>query len=350
VKKIMFALPLAVALVACGSKGGNEGGGTAGAKQQIKVVGSSTVYPFTTAVAEQFQKDNPNVSVVVESTGTGAGMKLFCGGVGANFPDIEDASRAIKKSEYDTCVQNGAKTIIEVPIGIDGLTIIEGKDSELSNLTQADIYKALAANPFGKGPNTAQTWKDVNPALPAIKIRVLGPPPTSGTRDSLADLYLEKGCNTDPAMEALKKSDEKKHKDVCTKVREDGAYVEAGENDNLLVQKVSSEPGTLGVLGFSYLEENADKVKPVQIAGVSPSEATIANLSYPGARKLYIYIKGEHLPAKPALKDFVAAYSKQWGAGGPLEKRGLVPFAGADSDAALKQAAELKPLDPSTLK
>jgi len=350
VKKIMFALPLAVALAACGSKGGNEGGGAGGAKQQIKVVGSSTVYPFTTAVAEQFQRENPNVSVVVESTGTGAGMKLFCGGVGANFPDIEDASRAIKKSEYDACVQNGAKTIIEVPIGIDGLTIIEGKDSQLTNLTQADIYKALAANPFGKGPNTAQTWKDVNPALPAIKIRVLGPPPTSGTRDSLADLYLEKGCNTDPAMEALKKSDDKKHKDVCTKVREDGAYVEAGENDNLLVQKVSSEPGTLGVLGFSYLEENADKVKPVQIAGVSPSEATIADLSYPGARKLYIYLKGEHLPAKPALKDFVAAYSKQWGTGGPLEKRGLVPFAGADSEAASKQATELKPLDPSTLK
>jgi phosphate transport system substrate-binding protein len=151
-------------------------------------------------------------------------------------------------------------------------------------------------------------------------------------------------------MEALKKSDEKKHKDVCTKIREDGAYVEAGENDNLLVQKVSAEPGTLGVLGFSYLEENADKVKPVQIAGVSPSEATIADLSYPGARKLYIYVKGEHLAAKPSLKDFVAAYSKQWGKGGVLEKRGLVPFAGTDSEAAAKQATELKPLDPSTLK
>nr|WP_223276543.1 substrate-binding domain-containing protein [Sphingomonas daechungensis] len=289
-KKIMYALPLAVALAACGSKGGNDAAGGA-VKQQLKVVGSSTVYPFTTAVAEQFQKDNPNVSIVVESTGTGAGMKLFCGGVGANFPDMTNASRAIKKSEFESCVANGAKAIIEVPIGIDGLTFIEGKGSELANLTQADIYKALAANPFGKGPNTAQTWKDVNPALPAIKIRVLGPPPTSGTRDSLADLYLEKGCNTDPAMEALKKSDDKKHKDVCTKIREDGAYVEAGENDNLLVQKVSAEPGTLGVLGFSYLEENLDKVKPVQIAGVSPSEKTIADLSYPGARKLYIYLK-----------------------------------------------------------
>ncbi len=349
-KKIMIALPLAAALAACGSNGSSgNASGDSGAKQQLKVVGSSTVYPFTTAVAEQFQKDNPNVSIVVESTGTGAGMKLFCAGVGANYPDMTNASRAIKKSEYDTCVQNGAKTVIEVPIGIDGLTIIEGKDGQLANLTQADIYKALAANPFGKGPNTAETWKDVNPSLPAVKIRILGPPPTSGTRDSLADLYLEKGC-TDPAMEALKKSDETKHKEICTKIREDGAYVEAGENDNLLVQKVSSEPGTLGVLGFSYLEENADKVKPVQIAGVAPTEATIADLSYPGARKLFVYLKGEHLPAKPAIKDFIAAYSKEWGKGGSLEKRGLVPFAGADAEAATRQATELKPVDSSTLK
>jgi phosphate transport system substrate-binding protein len=339
---------LAATLAACGSNSGGDGSG--GARQQLKVVGSSTVYPFTTAVAEQFQRDNKNVSVVVESTGTGAGMKLFCGGVGANYPDIENASRQMKKSEYDACVANGVKNVIEVPVGIDGLTIIEGKDAQLANLTQADIYKALAANPFGKGPNKAQTWKDVNPSLPAVKIRVLGPPPTSGTRDSLAELYLEKGCNSDPAMAALKKSDEAKHKDICTKVREDGAFVEAGENDNLLVQKVTSDPGTLGVLGYSYLEENLDKVKPVQIGGVSPSEATIADLSYPGARKLYIYIKGEHLAAKPALRDFVAAYAKQWGKGGPLEKRGLVPLLGADAESAGRQSTELKPLDGSRLK
>ena len=346
-KKMMIALPLAVVLAACGSNGGGEAGS---AKQQLKVVGSSTVYPFTTAVAEQFQRDNPNVSVVVESTGTGAGMKLFCGGVGANFPDIEDASRAIKKSEYDSCVAAGIKNVIEIPVGIDGLTFIQAKGTQPLNLTQADIYKALAANPFGKGPNKAQTWRDVNPSLPPLKIRVLGPPPTSGTRDSLVELYLEKGCASDPAMEALKKSDEEKHKQVCTKIREDGAFVEAGENDNLLVQKVSSDPGTLGILGYSYLEENADKVGPVRIAGISPTEETIANLSYPGARKLYIYIKGEHLTAKPALRDFVAAYAKVWGKGGPLEKRGLVPLGGADAEASTKQATELKPLDPSTLK
>src|SRR3954447_25503413 len=292
---MLIALPLAALLVACGSKSGGGAGG--GSSSDIHIVGSSTVYPFTKAVAEDFMRANPGINVTVESTGTGGGMKLFCAGLGGQTPDVEDASRQIKKSEYDTCVKNGAKTIIEVPVGIDGLTIIEANNAPAMNLTQADIYKALAANPFGKGPNTAQTWKDVNPSLPAVKIRVLGPPPTSGTRDSLADLYLTKGCNTDPPMEALKKSDEAKHKDVCTKIREDGAYVEAGENDNLLVQKVSGEPGTLGVLGYSYLEQNADKVRAVKIAGIAPTEATIADLSYPGVRKLFVYVKGEHIQA-----------------------------------------------------
>ena len=343
--RIFFALPAFALLAACG---GNSGDG--GAKQQLKIVGSSTVYPFTTAVAEQFQRDNPNVTAVVESTGTGAGMKLFCGGVGANFPDIENASRQIKKSEYDSCVAAGVKNVIEVPIGIDGLTFIEAKDARLENLTQADIYKALAANPFGKGPNKAQTWKDVNPALPAIKIRVLGPPPTSGTRDSRVDLYLEKGCNSDPSMKTLKETNEDEYKSVCTKIREDGAFVEAGENDNLMVQKVAGDAGTLGILGFSYLEQNADKVRPVKIGGVQPTEATIADLSYPGARKLFIYIKGEHMAAKPKLRDFVATFAKMWGPGGPLEKKGLVPFSGADAMAAAKQATDLAPLDPAGLK
>ena len=340
------ALPLVALVAACGS----NGGGSAGSTNDIRIVGSSTVYPFTKAVAEDFMRANPGVGVTVESTGTGAGMKLFCAGVGSQHPDVEDASREIKKSEYETCVKNGVKTIIEVPVGIDGLTIIEAANGPGMNLTQADIYKALAANPFGKGPNKAQTWKDVNPSLPAVKIRVLGPPPTSGTRDSLADLYLTKGCDTDPAMKALAKTNEDQHKDICTKIREDGAYVEAGENDNLLVQKVSVDPGTLGVLGYSYLEQNADKVRPVKIAGVAPTEATIADLSYPGARKLYIYVKGEHMAAKPKIRDFVAQYSKMWSNGGPLERRGLVPFGGAEAGSATTQASELKPLDPSGLK
>ena len=344
--RMVIVLPLAALLVACGSKTG----GSAGSSSNIHVVGSSTVYPFTKAVAEQFMKANAGINVTVESTGTGAGMKLFCAGVGGQNPDIEDASRQIKKSEYDTCQQNGVKSIIEVPVGIDGLTIIEANNGQAMNLTQADIYKALAANPFGEGPNSTQTWHDVNPSLPAVKIRVLGPPPTSGTRDSLAELYLTKGCDTDPAMKAMAKSNEDQHKDICTKVREDGAYVEAGENDNLIVQKVASDPGTLGVLGYSYLADNADKIRAVKIAGVVPTEESIADLSYPGARKLYIYLKGEHLQAKPKLRDFVAQYAKMWSKGGPLERVGLVPFGGADATAASDQANALKPLDPSGLK
>ena len=344
--KLPLIFPAILLLTACG--GGSSGGG-GGSTGQIKVVGSSTVYPFTTAVAEAFQRDNPGTTVIVESTGTGAGMKLFCAGIGGDTPDVANASRQIKKSEYDTCVKNGAKSIIEVPIGIDGLTFIEDKGATPLNLTVKDIYGALAANPYGK-PNTAKTWHDVNPALPERKIRVMGPPPTSGTRDSLADLILAKGCETDPAMKALKASDEKRQKDICTKVREDGVYIEAGENDNLLVQKVSVDKDTIGVLGFSYLDENADKVKAVSLAGVAPTEETISDLTYPGSRKLYIYIKGEHLAVKPKLKEFVAAYSKLWGKGGRLEKRGLVPFGGADASSAVAQATALTPLDGSTLK
>ena len=343
-KKRLIALPLVALVAACGS--GGSGGGKA---TQLKVVGSSTVYPFTTAVAEEFQRANPGVSVIVESTGTGAGIKLFCGGVGGQTPDMVNASRPMKASEYADCATAGAKQVIEVPIGIDGLTLIQAKDQPPLNLTVAQIYKALAANPFGK-PQTAQTWKDVDPSLPATKIRVLGPPPTSGTRDSLAELILDKGCNTDEAMKALKESDSDKHKETCTKIREDGAFVEAGENDNLLVQKVSADPGALGVLGYSFLEENADRVTPVSIAGIAPTEATISDLSYPGSRKLYLYVKGEHVAAKPAIKQFIERYSKAWGKGGTLAKRGLVPLADADAAAAGTQAAVLKPVDPASLK
>jgi phosphate transport system substrate-binding protein len=345
-KKMLIALPLVALVAACGG----SGSGGSGSGVQLKIVGSSTVYPFTTAVAEEYQRANPGSSVIVESTGTGAGIKLFCGGVGGDTPDMVNASRPMKKSEYEDCAKAGAKQVIEVPIGIDGLTLIQAKEQPALNLTVEQIYKALAANPFGKGANAAKTWKDVDPSLPATKIRVLGPPPTSGTRDSLAELILTKGCESDPAMKDLKKSDEAKHKELCTKVREDGAYVEAGENDNLLVQKVSADPGALGVLGYSFLEENADRVSPVSIAGVAPTEATISDLSYPGSRRLYIYVKGEHIAAKPAIKQFIEAYSKAWGKGGMLEKRGLVPLHDAEATAATAQATALAPLDPAGLK
>ena len=345
----MIALPLAAALAACGGNGSQGGAGGAGARQQLKVVGSSTVYPFTTAVAEQFQRDNPNVSIVVESTGTGAGMKLFCAGVGANHPDLTNASRRIKASELADCHKNGVRQVIEFPVGIDGLTVIQSAGAPPMKLSLRDLYAALAATPFGK-PQTAQTWKDVNPSLPATRIRVLGPPPTSGTRDSLNELFIQAGCETDPAMKALKKSDEDRHKAVCTNLREDGAFVEAGENDNLLVQKVAGDQAALGVLGYSFFEENTDKLRAVEIDGVTPTADSITSLKYPGARKIYVYAKGEHIGAKPALRDFIAAYAKANGKGGVLQQRGLVPFGDADAAAASRQASELKPLDPAELK
>ena len=345
-KRLSIAASVAaLALAGCGQGGTSGGSGQGGgARDQIRIVGSSTVYPFATAVAEQFVRNNPGLKApIIESTGTGAGMKLFCAGVGAGHPDIENASRRIKKSEFEDCRKNGVTQVIEVPIGIDGLALIESAGTPQFSLTQVDVYRALAANPFGK-PNTAKTWKDVNPALPAIAIRVYGPPPTSGTRDAFAELILEKGCETDPAMKALKKSDKDKAKDICTKIREDGAYIEGGENDNLLVQKVAANEGAVGIMGYSFLAENGDKVRGIPLGGVAPTAASIADFSYPGARPLYIYVKGEHISAIPGIREYVAEFAKGWGPSGYLIRRGLIASP-ADKMAAQEQAAkELKPL------
>ena len=310
-KTFLTAALAATMLSGCGEGGGGSGG------QEIQIVGSSTVYPFTTAVAEQFQRTNPGKQVIVESTGTGAGMKLFCNGVGDQFPDMTNASRRIKKSEYEECAKNGVNQVIEVPVGIDGLALVQANGGPSFSLTARDVYAALAANPFGK-PNTAKTWKDVNPELPAVPIQVFGPPPTSGTRDSFAELILEKGCDTDPAMKALKDSDKDRHKDICTKVREDGAFVEAGENDNLLVQKVSQNPGAIGILGYSFLEENKASVRGIPLGGIAPTAETISNLTYPGARQVYLYVKGEHVNVITGMREFMAEYAKAWGKGGYL--------------------------------
>ena len=341
-KKLLAALPLVALVGACGQ------GGSDRETSQLKIVGSSTVYPFTTAVAEEFQRANPGISIIVESTGTGAGLKLFCAGVGSNTPDMTNASRRIKASELEDCKTNGVNQVIEFPIGIDGLTIIESVNAQPMKLSLRDLYAALAARPFGK-EQTAQTWQDVNPALPATRIRVLGPPPTSGTRDSLNELFIQKGCETDPAMKALKETNEDEHKTICTKIREDGAFVEAGENDNLLVQKVSGDPTALGVLGYSFLEENTDKVRAVEINGSSPTAESITDLSYPGARKIYLYAKGEHLQVKPAIREFIAAFARATGQGGMLQQRGLVPFAAADAAASQEQATRLAPLAASDI-
>jgi phosphate transport system substrate-binding protein len=342
-KHILAAGIAALALAGCGDQTGGASG------QQIQIVGSSTVYPFTTAVAEQFQRTNPGMSVIVESTGTGAGMKLFCGGVGDNFPDMTNASRRIKASELEDCTRNGVKQVIEVAVGIDGLALIEANNGPGLQLSAADVYKAVAATPFGQ-PNTARTWRDVNPSLPPVPIRVFGPPSTSGTRDSFAELILEKGCESDPAMKALKESDKDRHKTVCTKVREDGAWVDAGENDNLLVQKVTQDPGAVGVLGYSFMEENRDKVRGIPLGGVAPTAETISSLTYPGARQVYVYAKGEHVNVIPGMREFLAEYSKAWGKGGYLERRGMIPSP-ADVQAKATQAAtQLTALTAAELK
>ena len=335
------------ALAACVDQ---ANGGGAGSRDQITAVGSSTVYPFTTMIAEQLVANDPDAKApVIESTGTGAGMKLFCAGVGAAHPDIEDASRRMKASEYATCAKNGVRDVIEILVGIDGIAFAEAKNGPKMQLTPTDLYKALAANPGGK-VNTARVWRDVNPALPAVPIQVYGPPATSGTRDALAELILTKGCEaSDPSSKALAKSDAEAHKALCTRVREDGVYVDAGENDNLIVQKLQSNPNAIGVFGYSYLEENKDDVNGVSISGVAPTYATIADNAYPGSRPLYIYVKKAHLTAIPGLRNLLKLYAANWGATGPLVKRGLIASpAGIQARSAAIIANETV-LDPAVL-
>lgn len=299
-------------------------GGQSGSRDQIRAVGSSTVYPFAKAVADSLAKSNSAIkSPIIESTGTGAGMKLFCAGVGTQFPDVENASRRIKKSEFEECAKNGVDKIIEIQVGLDGIAFAEATGGPGIALTPVDVYKALAANPFGK-PNTTKTWKDVNPAFPAEPIQVYGPPSTSGTRDALKELILTKGCESDPAMKALKDTDKAAHDKFCGDVRSDGAYVDSGENDNLIVQKLEANPAAIGVFGFSYLEENGDKLKGLTMSGVTPTYASISDFSYPGARPLYIYVKAAHLDAIRGLKEFVAEWAKSWSKGGLLAKQGMV--------------------------
>ena len=301
-------------------------------RDQITAVGSSTVYPFTTTVAEQFGRQGKFKTPKVESTGTGGGIKLFCNGVGPQHADVANASRRMKAGEFVTCSQNGVKDIIEIKIGFDGLTISGSKSGKINELTRKDVYLALAkqipnpSNPTELIANPNKTWKDVNPALPAIKIEVLGPPPTSGTRDSFAELFMEAGCSQFTWIKSLKDIDEKRYKRVCHTVREDGAYIEAGENDNLIAQKIATNVNALGIFGFSFLEENADKLKGLKIDGIAPSFETIASTKYPTSRPLFIYVKKAHIGVIPGLKEFMAEYvsDKAIGEEGYLTDRGLV--------------------------
>ncbi|MPS71006.1 MAG: phosphate ABC transporter substrate-binding protein [Novosphingobium sp.] len=343
-KTIIVAAVSVLALSACGGSGGS----TAGSRNFVRAVGSSTVAPFANVIAEQYAKTGAQ-SPVVESTGTGAGMKLFCAGVGAQHPDVEDASRRIKKSEFEECRKNGVTEIVEIQVGLDGIAFAEGKNGPGMKLTPTDVYKALAANPYGK-PNTAKTWKDVNPSLPNEPILVYGPPSTSGTRDALKELILEAGCKTDAVTAALKETAKDKYEAICHDIREDGPYVDAGENDNLIVQKISQNPKAIGIFGFSFLEENTGTIKGITMSGIEPTYATISDFTYPGARPLYIYVKKQHLGPIKDLQGYVAEWAKSWGPDGSLKAKGMVI---APEDVRRKSAeiaAKMTVLDPAELK
>jgi phosphate transport system substrate-binding protein len=303
-------------------------------RDTVSIVGSSTVYPFATVVAERFGRSTSFKTPKIESTGSGGGLKLFCKGVGTGTPDITNASRRIKRSEYDRCQDNGVKDIVEVLVGYDGIAIANSKKAPLLQLTLADLYLALAKDvpgPDGKlMPNPHKTWRDVNTALPNTALEVLGPPPTSGTRDAFVELAMHAGCEATPFMKALKEADKAAYKatvkDNCSRMRQDGPFVEAGENDNLIVQRLNADEHAMGIFGYSFLYENMDTLKAVKIAGVEPSAETIGDFSYPISRPLFFYTKNAHRGVIPNFQEFIEEYMSDdaMEPGGYLSERGMV--------------------------
>lgn len=329
--------------------------GAAAARDQIRVVGSSTVYPFTTAVAEQFGKSGAKTPIV-ESTGTGGGMKIFCEGVGVDKPDATNASRRMKKSEFDLCAKNGVTDIVEIKVGIDGLTVAHLKGAKPVEMTRKQIFMALAEQVPDKDgklvANPYKMWSEIDASLPAVKIEVLGPPPTSGTRDSFHELFMEKGAEGFDSLKALKESDSKAFEKVWKSIRKDGAYVEAGENDNVIVQKLEGNKDAFGIFGYSFLEENASKIEGVKVEGVEPNYDNISGGKYKGARELYVYVKKQHVGVIPGLDKFVAEYvsEKALGEDGYLAKKGLVSLPKEATDKVRTAAVAMTPLDGGVLK
>ena len=321
-------------------------------RDQINIVGSSTVYPFSTVVAENFGNKTGIKVPKIESTGSGGGMKLFCKGLGTGHPDITNASRRIKKSEFNKCKENGID-VVEIKVGYDGIVIANSKKAKLLNLTKRQIFLALAKQvPEGNKEggslvdNPNKKWSDIDPNLPNKKIEVLGPPPTSGTRDAFNELAIEGGCKTFPKLKAIKKQDKKKYKAICRAVREDGAFIEAGENDNLIVQKLVENESAFGVFGFSFLIENEDKIQGSTVDGMAPTMETIADKSYGVSRPLYFYVKLAHVDVIPGIREFLAEYTSDdsWGPGGYLEERGMIPMPENEREFFKKNAEEIIPL------
>lgn len=321
--------------------------GAAEARDQIRIVGSSTVYPFATSVAETFGKTTNFKTPVIESTGSGGGFKLFCAGVGEEHPDITNASRAIKSSEVERCAKNGVEKVTEVKVGYDGIVLANSKKGKHISITRQQIFLALAKDvPNAEGklvPNPNQKWSDIDPSLPDVKIEVLGPPPTSGTRDAFAELGLEGGCKKYDFIKAMKKTDKKKYKAVCHSVREDGAYIDAGENDNLIIQKLNANPDAFGVFGFSFLDQNSDVVQGSKVDGQAPEFEAIADGSYPLSRPLFFYVKNAHIGQVPGMLEYLAEFTndKAWGDEGYLTDKGLIPM---PKDERAKYKASVKAL------
>jgi phosphate transport system substrate-binding protein len=321
--------------------------GAAEARDQIHIVGSSTVFPFTTAVAENFGKAGKFKTPAVESTGTGGGMKLFCSGVGEATPDITGASRKIKDSEIESCNKNGVTSITEVLIGYDGIAFANSKSGTPMDLTRKQVWQALAKQVPVDGKlvdNPYQTWNEIDPSLPAQKIEVLGPPPTSGTRDAFVELVMDHACGEFPEIQALE-GDAKKA--ACQSIREDGAYVEAGENDNLIVQKLAANPNAFGIFGYSFLEENADKLQGAKIEGVAPTFDTVADKSYPISRELYFYVKNAHVGVIPGVREFVSEYvsERAMGEDGYLADKGLITLTDDQYKDVASKAMALSPMN-----
>ncbi|NQW00374.1 MAG: PstS family phosphate ABC transporter substrate-binding protein [Rhodospirillales bacterium] len=319
----------------------------ANARDQIRIVGSSTVYPFATVVAEKFGKSSHFKTPVIESTGSGGGFKLFCAGLGEGHPDITNASRAIKKSEVENCAKNGIRNITEVKIGYDGIVIANSRDAEVANLTKRQIFLALAKDiPDGKGgfkANDYIKWSDIDASLPNRKIEVMGPPPTSGTRDAFVELAMEGGCGKIKEIAALKKTDKNIHKAVCQSIREDGAFVEAGENDVLIVRKLEANPNAFGIFGFSFLDQNGDKVQGSLIDGKSPTFENIASGAYGVSRPLFFYVKNDQAKTVPGIREYLAEFASEnaWGEEGYLSDKGLIPMPAAERKKYMSDAKNL---------
>ncbi|MEM9171735.1 MAG: PstS family phosphate ABC transporter substrate-binding protein [Pseudomonadota bacterium] len=321
-------------------------------RNYIEIVGSSTVYPFTTVVAERFGRRTSFRTPKVEATGSGGGFKLFCDGIGVGFPDVTNSSRRVKASEIKLCAGNGVDNIVEVKVGYDGIVVANSRAKPPFALTRRDIWLALAKqvpNPDGTDTlidNPYERWSQISAELPDARIEVLGPPPTSGTRDAFVELAMEGGCETFGFIEKMKKTDNNRFKSLCHTVREDGLYIEAGENDNLIVQKLRANPSALGIFGYSFLDQNSEKVHAASVDGVLPTFAEIAAGNYPVSRPLYFYVKGAHVDVIPGLREFLREFTsdRAWGEEGYLSDRGLIPMPATERAEVLANVLALSPV------